>query len=1250
MSREVWRDAMNNENKDYSFNDDVGSLENQGHIGSSGNHNIIESAVGEVKGNNFRASGDATITITNYYYREATKLSSVESEETPDSSLPCPYRGLYHFGPNDADVFFGREVFIKELYRATKTRNFIPVLGASGSGKSSVVLAGLVPKLEKEGHWKFTHFRPGAEPFQALASALVPLYTPNLDETDQIVQTRKLASVLRDTTIPLSDVIGKIQQNHLNHRILLIADQFEELYTLCKQEEIRRRFLDCLLTCLGNTTNSSTSTMVLVITMRFDFLGSAFAYPDFADRLRESDIKIRSMNHQELVSVIEKPVQRLGVTFETGLVQRILEDVEDQPGNLPLLEFALTELWNKRTGQQLTHQVYEHIGQVKGALARHADEKYGNLTEKEKEKVRRIFIQLVRPGEGTEDTRRVAIKGELGEQNWSLVKQLADARLVVTSRDASQQETVEVVHEALIQNWGVLQAWMNTDRVFRAWQERLRGTKKQWEATNKDPGSLLRGAALAEAEERLNERPEDLIYEAEFIQQSLQEQKRLQQEKEARRRRDIRTAWGVAVGSLVAVAISTGFWLTARYRQKQAELSEANSLGRSSLLLFNQGKDLDAFIAAIQAGKVLQKHKASDLEVMSALITNIYGARERNRLENHDDFVLSVSFSPDGKTLASGSADNSIKLWDVQTGKEIATLQGHDDFVSSVSFSPDGKTLASASLDTTVRLWDVQTRKKIATLQGHQLDVHSVDFSPDGKTLASGSADNSIKLWDVQTWKEIATLQRHDGWINDVSFSPDGKSLVSVGSKMRLWDVETGKEITTIQGHGTEVMSVSFSPDGKILAYESDNNTIKLWDVQTREKIATLQGHDDFVLSVSFSPDGKTLASGSHDNSVKLWDVQTGKEITTIRGHDDFVNNVSFSPDGKMLVSSSGDEIIKLWDVHIGKESTTLQGHDELVNSVSFSPDGKTLASCSDDKTIKLWDVQTHKEIATLQGHDKSVSSVSFSPNGKTLASGSADSSIKLWDVETRKEIATFQDHDSLVLSVSFSPNGKILASGSLDNTIKLWDVESEREIDTFLIDHHQVDTTSFSPNGKILASGSSSITGMGYGNLKLWDVEAGIEIDTLLIRDSGINSISFSPNGKTLASGSNEADVTLWNVRTRQEITTLSGHFSVLSVSFSPDGNILAFSVFDNTIRLWNVETRKKIAILRGHDDKVDSVSFSPDGKTLASGSFDKTIKLWNLDLDYLMGRSCDRIRNYLLYNPNVEDKHLCDGIGTEQ
>ncbi|MGI2906182.1 tetratricopeptide repeat protein, partial [Tolypothrix sp. VBCCA 56010] len=463
-------------------------------------------------------SNTATITITNYYYRESTTVLPVESTDAADENLLCPYRGLFHFGPGDAEFFFGREVFVEELFAATQNRNFIPVLGASGSGKSSVVLAGLVPKLQEAGYWKFTHFRPGSDPFHALALALVPLYTQNLDATDKIIQARKLSQSLGDGEIPLADVFAQIHQNHPTDRVLLIADQFEEIYTLCADHKIRHSFLDILLTSFQS---SPGKTNVLVATMRADFLGNALSYPAFGDVLK-TDIKLRSMNHDELLQVIAKPAEKLGVTFEGGLVERILDDVEDEPGNLPLLEFALTELWKQRKGKQLTHAAYQHIGKVQGALARHADRNYGKLSAAQKEQVRRIFIQLVHPGEDRQDTRRVATKAELGEERWKLVTQLADDRLVVTSQNAANQETVEVIHEALIRNWEELRQWMNADRSFRAWQERLRFAMLQWQKMQRDEGALLRGAVLTEAEKNLKQRREELSKgEQEFIQASV---------------------------------------------------------------------------------------------------------------------------------------------------------------------------------------------------------------------------------------------------------------------------------------------------------------------------------------------------------------------------------------------------------------------------------------------------------------------------------------------------------------------------------------------------------------------------------------------------------------------------------------------------------------------------------------------------------------------------------------------------------
>jgi WD40 repeat protein len=1260
-------------------------------IQANGNGNQV---IDEVTGGNVFANvtGNVTIpTINNYYYREEPQIPINGAESAEIDPILCPYRGLSNFEPGDAKYFFGRANFVEELVQATQTHSFIPLLGASGSGKSSVILAGLVPKLQEAGRWQFTHFRPGAgeDPFHALALALVPLYTPELNATERIYQARQLAGYFREGTVPLSDVFATIRQNFPTDRVLLIADQFEELYTSRLDEAIRRNFLDKLIAGIAAPTAQMPFAPILVATMRADFLGNALSYRPFADVLQNADLKLGPMNRAELTEVIEKPAKMLGVKFEAGLVERILGDVDKEPGILPLLEFALTELWKQRSNNQLTHAAYGEIGKVQGALTRHADEAidkiarlyadakikeiqkiqghldsqaHNKLKEEKREQIQRIFVQLVHPGEGVEDTRQIAMKGDLGQESWSLVEELATERLVVTSRNASDQETVEVVHEALIHNWGELRGWMEIDRGFRSWQERLKGAMRQWQ-TYKDKDSLLRGAALAEAEEQLLQRPEDLVAQSEFIKLSLREQKRIREDKleqeelsqkaeVARQKREIRITRGIAGGSLVAVVVSSGLGWMAWKQTRQAEINLADTLSASALSLVDKGKDLDAFILAIRAGKILQNQQISNPSGLNALQEALNHRSEYNRLEGHQSSIWSVSRSPDGKTVASGSWDKTIKIWNLNTGKEIRTLQGHQNYVSSVNFSPDGKILASGGEDKTIKLWNLDTGKEIRTLQGHQNAVISISFSPDGKTLASGSQDKTIKLWNLDTGEEIRTLQGHQNSVWSVSFSPDGKTLASGGgdNTIKLWNPDTGKEIRTLRGHQNSVWSVSFSTDGKTLASGSWDKTIKLWNPDTGKEIRTLQGHQNSIWSVSFSPDDKTLASGSQDSTIKLWNLDTGKEIRTLQGHRNSVSSVSFSTDGKTLASGSWDQTIKLWNLDTAKEIRTFQGHQNSVHSVSFSPDSKILAS-GGDKTIKLWNLEMNKEIHTLHGHQSMVFSLSFSPDGKTLASGSQDSTIKLWNLDTGKEIRTLQGHQSLVSSVSFSPDAKTLASGSGDTLIKLWNLDTGKEIRTLQGHQNSIWSVSFSPDGKTLASGSKDST------IKLWNLNTGKEIRTLQGHQSLVSSLSFSPSSQTLASGSDDSTIKLWNLDIGKEIRTLQGHQnSVTSVSFSPDDKTLASGSRDNTIKLWNLDTGKEIRTFQGHQHAVFSVSFSPDGKTLASGSQDSTIRLWNRetgwDLEALMGRSCNWVRSYLENNPNVSesDKHLCDGIGTKK
>jgi WD40 repeat protein len=600
----------------------------------------------------------------------------------------------------------------------------------------------------------------------------------------------------------------------------------------------------------------------------------------------------------------------------------------------------------------------------------------------------------------------------------------------------------------------------------------------------------------------------------------------------------------------------------------------------------------------------------------------------------HSAGVDAVAFSPDGKTLASGGDDNTVKLWEVSTGTELRTLK-HSSPVRSLAFSPDGSTLASGSADNTVKLWDASTGTELRTLKRHSEPVNSIAFSPDGKTLASGSADNTVKLWDVSTGAELRTIKGHSNLVNSVrsvAFSPDGKTLASgsADNAVKLWDVSTGTELRSLQVNF--VNSVAFSPDGKTLASGGNDTAVKLWDVSTGTELRSLKGHSAFVFSVAFSPDGKTLASGSDDNTIKLWDVSTGTELGSLEVNS-WVHSVAFSPDGKTLASGgSYFDAVKLWDVSTGTESRSLKGHSHQVYLVAFSPDGKTLASVNHNPatlyqtTVTLWDISTGAESRTLK-ESYSVTLVAFSPDGKTLAGGCSDGAVKLWDVSTGTGLRTLKGHSEPVWSVAFSPDGKTLASGGDDNTVKLatvtalgldrpalantlklWEVLTGTELRT-LKHSSPVQSLAFSPDGSTLASGGDDNT------VKLWNVSTGTELRTFKGHSDWVTSVAFSPDGKTMASGSADNTVKLWDTSTGTELRTLKGHSErVNSIAFSPDGKTLASGSADNTVKLWDVSTGAELRTIKGHSNLVDSVEFSPNSKYLVSGSIDTSIKVWEV------------------------------------
>ncbi|HEX6745691.1 MAG TPA: TIR domain-containing protein [Longimicrobium sp.] len=1215
-------------------------------------------------------------------------------------SQRCPFLGLLPFSAEDGALYFGRDAEVHSTLNALQDSSVVAVIGDSGSGKTSLIHAGVVPALQRgrfysDGKWvhgwRVAICRPGESPFAEMANALPDLES-DLSPSEKLKLRDQCELSLKVGPEGLANCLAMLSAPHDRHT-LIVVDQFEELFTLSKTRESRLAFITSLVTAARSRGPYGVR---LLLCLRSDFYPHCLEYEELVEWVSQHQVVLARPGQQQLRDVVEKPSKASSLTFESGLVDRILRDVVDEPGGLPMLGHALLQLWERRDGSSLTHRAYGDIGGVGGALKNHADAVFRGLSPEGQLFARKLLVRLTHVGVATVETRRRIPKDailqlgtdrQLAEQVLNTL--LAERLLVVTQaptlapqathslslgRWQVEHDVIEVAHEALIRNWPLLQAWLDEDREAILIERRVHQAATEWLATERDPHQLYRGARLSQAEAWAEQYRGDVnADQSAFLVASRDQEDQDARDERTRRLRDKRRIQAVILLAVVAVV---GFLVAAQQSlvaRERMRITRAQDLAdQAARTLEGRGDALRGLMYAVEAGRTAQTPPVWD-----ALRRALRAPYVKVILRHGDQRMAGLSgvlFTPDGR-FAITLGDGGGKIWDVKTGRQVHSLLPSERNLSRVALDHKGQVMAVPTDDGRLRLLDIASLAVLREWPVANGYLRDFVFAPDDARVATIGEDGIVRLWDSATGMLVRSLPRV-GYAT-ITFSPDGEKLATLSPDgITLWRISDGHVVARLRDVVCCVYSMSFSPDNSMFAGAARDGVVHLVSTTHGRDVHTFrEAGEGWAYSTMFSQDGRLLVTGGY-RGAKVWNVTTGAQLAVLPLQGAF-QSMSVRPDGQQVVIAT-DQAAIVWNALDGLVSGTLTRFFENSlgwNNVSYSPDGELIAISAERGTARLWASDFESELPVLRGGTSDIVGASFSPDGSKIIGIDFDGVLRLWSADgaliAQAKLRPGPNRTNTFNEVYFAPNGRfILVRQQFSDGVRaaVWSTEPFAPVPGLDGGRWGVDGNSFSPDGtsilvddggivrkidletrgvkstfkcagkeintpRFSLDGTRIVAICGNETVNVFDARYGRLLREFRVADLG-NPI-FSPDARKVALVGNGV-VSVWDVEgTRGKLSQIEGlHPEEFQIDWSPSGDHILVTQEGRLARVFDAETGRVLVTFRGHDANVTTARFSPDGQFVVTASVDGTARLW----DAQTGQTLSVLRGHTSYVQHAE------------